>query len=220
MSPTPESAVPTLDWYFDYLSPFAYFQLERFLAEPPPGVRLRPQPVLLGALLGACGARGPAEIPAMRTLTYRHCLWQARRLGLPYRMPPAHPFNPLPALRLTVALGAGLDVVRECFRHVWAEGRTLESTDWPLLCARLGLSAAEGETLAASPAAKDGLRSATDLAIARGVFGVPTSIVHGELFWGNDTTSLLLDFLADPALFEDAEMQRIGTLPAAVQRRG
>lgn len=217
--PTDAPALPTLDWYFDYLSPFAYFQLERFTAEPPPGVVLRPQPVLLGALLGACGARGPAEIPLMRTLTYRHCLWQARRAGLPYRMPPAHPFNPLPALRLTVALGAGPDTVRTVFRHLWAEGRTLEGEDWQALCARLGLSVAEAGALAASPAAKDGLRERTEAAIARGVFGVPCSIVHGELFWGNDTTGMLFDFLADPALFRDAEMQRVSTLPAAIQRR-
>lgn len=219
MSPSPETTVPTLDWYFDYLSPFAYFQLERFVAEPPPGVRVQPQPVLLGALLGACRTRGPAEIPAMRTLTYRHCLWRARRLGLAYRMPPAHPFNPLRALRLTVALGSGLDVVQAVFRHLWAEGRGLDTdADWQALCARLGLPAAEGDALAARPDAKAELRARTEAAIARGVFGVPTAIVHGELFWGFDTTGMLLDFLADPQLFADPEMQRAGTLPAAVQR--
>lgn len=210
----------TLDWYFDYLSPFAYFQLEEFCARPlPADVRIVPQPVLLGALLAATATRGPAEVPAMRMLTYRHCLWRARQLGVPYRMPPAHPFNPLRALRLTVALGAGVDVVRTVFRHLWVQGRGLESeADWAALCAMLDITPQMAAARCAEPAVKAVLRRTTEQAIARGVFGVPTAIVDGELFWGYDTTAMLRDFLADPTLFADAEMQRISTLPAAVQR--
>ena len=33
---------------------------------------------------------------------------------------------------------------------------------------------------------KDALHLETELAIGQGVFGVPTFIVDGELFWGND----------------------------------
>ncbi|MGB1881858.1 MAG: DsbA family protein, partial [Gammaproteobacteria bacterium] len=39
--------------------------------------------------------------------------------------------------------------------------------------------------------AKDSLRRETELAIARGVFGVPTMVVDEELFWGNDQVEQL-----------------------------
>lgn len=211
--------MPTLEWYFDYLSPFAYLQFETFERRPP-AATIAYRPVLLGALLEATATRGPAEVPVMRTLTYRHCLWHARHLGIPYRMPPAHPFNPLRALRLTVALGATPAMVREVFRHLWADGRSLDDpADWAALCARLGLTVADAEARLNAPEVKDALRRATEDAIARGVFGVPTAIVDGELFWGLDTTDMLRDFLADPALFTDAEMARVSTLPVGVQRR-
>ncbi len=68
------------------------------------------------------------------------------------------------------------------------------------------------------PVVKQALRRTTEEAIARGVFGVPTFWVDGELFWGFDATGMLLDYLNDPSLFQDPEMQRISNLPVGVQR--
>ena len=67
-------------------------------------------------------------------------------------------------------------------------------------------------------AAKDALRRATEAAAARGVFGVPTFEVAGELFWGEDATSMLLGFLADPGLFQKSAMARIERIPVGAAR--
>jgi len=158
----------------------------------------------------------PAEIPPKSTFTYRQVLFHARELGVPLRFPPAIPFNPLQALRLTVGLGSGIDVVRATFDFVWKEGRS-PTDDWPALCERLG--AAEADALCSAPEVKAGLRANGEAAIAAGVFGVPTFVVDGELFWGVDATPMLLAYLEDPALFDEPEMRRVACLPAAVQRR-
>jgi hypothetical protein len=55
-------------------------------------------------------------------------------------------------------------------------------------------------------------------ALARGVWGVPTFSVKGELFWGADSFPLLLEFLRDPGLFESPEMKRLETLPVGAAR--
>ena len=94
-----------LDWYFDFISPFAYLQSERLPAVSG-ALDLRYRPVLFAGILGAHGQKGPAEIPAKRVFTYRHVLWTARSRGVPLRFPPAHPFNPLPALRARGAAGS------------------------------------------------------------------------------------------------------------------
>src|SRR5512146_708877 len=95
-------------WYFDFVSPFSYLHVNMFdrIAIP---LEIEPVPVLFAGLLKAAGSKGPAEIPAKRTQTYRYCTWLARTEGIPFRFPPRHPFNPLFALRLAIARGVTLE---------------------------------------------------------------------------------------------------------------
>jgi hypothetical protein len=72
--------------------------------------------------------------------------------------------------------------------------------------------------LAGEQSAKDKLRQLTDEAIGRGVFGVPTFHLDGELFWGDDATGMLAAYLNDRSLFRKGEMARIATLPVGIQR--
>ncbi|MBP6368625.1 MAG: DsbA family protein, partial [Burkholderiales bacterium] len=110
-----------VDWYFDFVSPFAYLQSER-LASLPPRVSIRFRPVLFAGLLNANGQKGPAEITAKRTFSYRFVVWQARKLGIPLKFPHEHPFNPLPLLRLAIACDCAPDAVHRIFRFVWKDG--------------------------------------------------------------------------------------------------
>ncbi len=206
-----------IDWYFDFISPFAYLQFTH-LERLPGDVELRLVPVLFAGLLGHWEHKGPAEIPAKRVQTYRYCHWLAQRLGVPYRTPPAHPFNPLTALRLAIALDASRPVVAAIFDYIWGRGGDVDDRDaFATLAATLGVD--DVEACIAAPAVKQTLRANTDAAIARGVYGVPTAAVGGELFWGFDTTDLLLDYLADPGLLATPEMQRLAALPSAATRR-
>lgn len=201
-----------IDWCFDFISPFAYFQWAR-LGELPAAAELRPRPVLLGAILKHWGQLGPAEIAPKRRFTYRHVTWLAARAVLPFTMPAGHPFNSLPLLRLAWALGPTPGVVERLFRYVWVEGHIPQQPEpWAALLAELGASGDE------AAAAKEQLRQATDGAIAHGVFGVPTAIAGGQLFWGYDATDMLLEYCRDPGLFESAPMRRAVEVPVAAAR--
>lgn len=207
----------TLDWYFDFVSPFSYLQQE-VLDRLPPGVALRHKPLLFAGLLQAWGHKGPAEIPAKRTFTYRMAVWQAQRHGIPLRFPPAHPFNPLKALRLAVALDCDPEVIRHIFRFIWREGRSIEDPrQWQRLTDELRVI--DADVKISMPHVKEQLRANGEEALARGVFGVPTAMVGGELFWGFDATELLLDYLNDPGLFQRGELARASELPEGTQRR-
>ena len=205
------------DWYFDFLSPFSYLQLVQF-DRLPPDLEITYRPVLFAGLLGHWEHKGPAEIPAKRVHTYRWCHWYAARHGIPFRMPPAHPFNPLRPLRLAVAQGAEPALIRAVFDAIWAEGRDLSRDDeWQALTERLAI--ADADEAIAQPEVKEALRRGTDEAAKRGVFGVPTFAIGGELFWGLDATDLVLDYLNDPASFATGEYARIADLPIAQARR-
>jgi 2-hydroxychromene-2-carboxylate isomerase len=184
------------DWYFDFISPFAYLQSAK-LEKLSRHATITPRPVLFAALLDHYGQLGPAEIAPKRTFTFRHALWLARRHGIPMKLPPSHPFNPLPSLRLAIALGNRVEVVQAIFDFIWREGRDISNPgEWTTLAYRL--DAGDTDALVADPAVKDSLRRSGEEAISRGVFGVPTLAVDDQLFWGFDSTEFFLDYLRHP----------------------
>jgi 2-hydroxychromene-2-carboxylate isomerase len=203
-------------WVYDVISPFAYLALPR-LGELPETVELSPMPVLFAALLDHFGQRGPAEIPSKRRFTYRFALWRARRLGLPMQFPPAHPFNPLAALRLIIAAGSTLHAARTVLTAVFGAGRDVSDA---AVVAQLAqeLGVANPEQALADPAVKARLRQNTQWASERGVFGVPTLVIGEELFWGHDAVDMALDYLKKPGDFSDAAMRAIDQLPIAASR--
>ena len=203
-------------WYFDFISPFAYLQFARMraLAATWP---ITPRPVVLGAVLAHHGQLGPAEIPGKREFTYRMVQWSADALGIELHFPPAHPFNPLAALRLAIAGGTRWESIGEIFDHLWKQGHAGDSAAaLEALGKRLGI--VDIEPAIAAAAVKEQLRANTEEAISRGVFGVPTLRLGDQLFWGNDATPMIEAALADPEIFRRGEYARIATLPSAVAR--
>ena len=203
-------------WYFDFVSPFAYICLHR-LKELPPDLAIEYRPVLFAGLLNHWGQKGPAELPSKRRYTYRWSHWWAHSLGIPLRYPAAHPFNPLQHLRLAVACGSKPDAVRKIFDAIWTTGEDAsDSGRFSDLLMELGISR---EALEKSEI-KNILRKNTEAAVQRGVFGVPTFEVDGELFWGADSIDFLKDFLENSSVIRNEEMQRLDGLPVATARRG
>jgi len=208
-------STPPLRWYFDFISPFAYLQWPKVRALMRTD-RVLPVPVVFGAVLDAVGQKGPAEIPGKRVFTYRHALWRARQQDIALRFPPAHPFNPLAALRLCIAAGSTPDAIDAIFDWIWARGEAGDSAAaLEPVAARLGLVA----SAFADESVKAALRANTEAAIAAGLFGVPTLAIGDALFWGDDAHDLALAVLRDPALLDDPEMRRLATLPEAARRR-
>ena len=112
------------DWYFDFISPFAYLQFAT-LAQLPRDLEITFRPVVLAGILNHLQHKGPAEIPGKRRFTYRHVQWLARHHGIALKFPPAHPFNPLRALRLAIALDCRRDAIVAIFRFIWRDGGSL-----------------------------------------------------------------------------------------------
>jgi 2-hydroxychromene-2-carboxylate isomerase len=204
------------DWYFDFVSPFAYLQSEQ-LAALAPRIAVRYRPVLFAGLLDAHGQKGPAEIAAKRDFTYRFVVWQAGKLGIPLKFPPEHPFNPLALLRLALACDCEAQAVQRIFRFVWRDGRLPDlPIEWAELTDELGIR--DGATRIAAAEVKEALRRNTDEAIARGVFGVPTLLIGSELFWGADATAMAADYVAAGCRYDDPEYARVAKLPVGAAR--
>ena len=207
----------TANWYFDFISPFAYLQFSR-LPELQNQLDIAIKPVLFAGLLKHWGQLGPAELPTKRVFVYRFFKWHADRRGVPFTMPPSHPFNPLHVLRLAIAAGSDAKSVGTIFHHIYGEG---QQPDTPEALAALGekLGLADAAERIGADDVKQTLKTNTEEAIAAGVFGVPTFVVDGEVFWGDDATAMLQDYLSDPQMFMSEEMTRISTMPMGIERR-
>ncbi|MGB8329873.1 MAG: 2-hydroxychromene-2-carboxylate isomerase [Polyangiales bacterium] len=210
-----------LRFHFDYISPYSYLAWHRLrgLAEEY-DLRIEVKPTLLAALLNHLGHKGPGEIPPKRIYMFKDCLRAAAQLQVPFVPPFSHPFNPLASLRATLLQmddASRARLVTDLFDATWAQGRDVGSPEVVAeVCADAGVPDALGRMTA--PAIKQKLWDASQEAIALGVFGVPTMIVDGELFWGTDSFGHLARFLAgdDPVRPED--MKRWSAVHASAKR--
>ena len=120
------------------------------------------------------------------------------------------------AARFLNAAGAKPKAVGRIFDALWTTGA--EASD-PAAFAALAKELGVDEARLASAEVKDALRRNTDEAAARGVFGVPTYEVDGELFWGADSIGFVNAFLADPAALHNDEIRRAENLPVGAARK-
>lgn len=211
-----------LQFWFDPISPFAYLAFER-LPQVLQGCSytMRYRPLLFAALLQHHGSKGPAEIEPKRQWTFRHVHWLAHDAGIPMHTPARHPFNPLPLLRLALAAGEGGAcnrlVAETLLHHVW-RGDGADALD-PQRLAVLQERLAQARE-PQSDAVKAELRANGDEAIAKGLFGVPSMVLDGRVFWGLDSLPMLRAALAGDPWFDGPAWDREGAPRAGVVRGG
>jgi 2-hydroxychromene-2-carboxylate isomerase len=220
----PASPAP-LRFCFDFVSPYAYLawtQIHALAARR--GRAASPVPVVFGAILDARGQKGPAEIPEKRAYLFKNCVRLAADLGVPFAPPPAHPFNPLLALRAVLTSmpeAARRTLVDHLFAAAWGGGGGIaEPGDVAAAAVAVGLDGEEVVREAGTPDVKARLRRNTEEALAAGAFGVPTVLADGELFWGVDSLGHLDRFLEGRDPVTPEMVARWAALPAAAVRRG
>ena len=193
----------TLEYYFDFGSPAAYLahtQLPKIAAET--GATLAYKPMLLGGVFQATGNRPPIAVAPKGTYVFTDFGRFARRYGVPLVLNSNFPIITTTLMRIAIGLqqrgdarfGEYRDTV---YRAIWVDNHTLND---PAVVAevltRAGFDAAALLALSQEPAVKDALKAATEAAVARGVFGAPTSFVGDQMFWGQDR----LDFVREALL--------------------
>jgi 2-hydroxychromene-2-carboxylate isomerase len=174
-----------VEFLFDYASPYSYLANE-LLAKALPGTSLIYRPTYLRAF--DAFAKGIPFSAAKLMWMVKDLQRCAAEHDVTFAMPPTFPVNGLYALRGALAAqhaGVFERYHTPMFRAVWREGRESSTKDGAAAIIRdLGLS--ELVPALDDPAIKEELKTASDGAAKRGVFGVPTFFAGGELFWGHD----------------------------------
>lgn len=211
-------------FYFDFISPNAFLAWDALPAlAARHGRAIDLHPVLFAALLQAHAQRGPAEVAPKMDWMVRNCLRKAHARGLELQPPASHPFNPLLALRVCHATHDPAErsqATRALFAATWQRG--VDVADAVAVAATLDAAGCDGAALVAAAqtaAAKRALRSATDAALARGVFGVPMFFADDEPFFGYDDLDWLDRFLGGGARIDEPTLARWRAVRPSAWRR-
>lgn len=191
----------TLEFWFDVGSPTAYLahtQMSGVAARTGAVVEYRP--MLLGGVFQATGNSSPATVPAKSAYYGIDLPRFAKRYGVPYLRNPFFPINTLNLQRGCLVaqregvFGTYIDAVMTA---MWVDGRnTGDSETLRGVLAGAGLDADALFSGTRDPAIKERLKTDTEAAVARGVFGAPTFFVGDEMFFGQDRLDFVEEALA------------------------
>lgn len=203
-----------LTFYFDFLSPFSYFawmKLQVVVKEL--NLKVNYKPVALGPLLNHWQIKGPGEITPKREFLLKQCLRYATKNKIDFTTPKTHPFNSLYALRLALKGTAG-DHQEKVIETLWKAGwqKRIDMGEPDELLAVLKEANLPSEELyekSFNKEAKVELKANIQEAISFGAFGVPSFVVDGELFWGNDSIEDLKNFILGNDPLDRAKLQHL-----------
>ena len=197
------TAKPRLEFWHELASTYSYLSAMRIdaLAEAA-GVTVIWNPLLLGPIFRAQGwDTSPFNIyPAKGRYMVRDMERLAAARGLPFRLPAPFPQNGLHAARLALighAEGWGPAFTRAVYEAEFARGANISDRhQLAAILKRLGLDAEALLAGSQTPENKQRLRQQTEEAQELGIFGAPSFLVGGELFWGDDRLEHALEAAA------------------------
>ncbi|KAB8062908.1 2-hydroxychromene-2-carboxylate isomerase [Janthinobacterium violaceinigrum] len=183
----------TLEFWFDFGSNYSYLSAMRIEAlAREKKVQVIWKPFLLGVVFKALGwETSPFVLQKIKgDYTCRDMARQCDKYGLPWRQPAAFPRTALLPMRVAL-VGADQGWIAPFARRMmtmnFAEDRDIDNLEAVSeALAGLGLDAGAIVALALTPDNKLRLRRQTQQAQALHLFGAPSFLSGGELFWGND----------------------------------
>lgn len=181
-----------IEYYFDFLSPYSYMS---WVNTRDKDFAFDYYPVSLPNIISHYETKGPGQIKPKRDYLTRELLRYKTLHQIPFQFPKNIPFNSLYALRLSLKSVAGESqkkLIDIFFRAAWEHG--LDLGDSAIIESLLESNGLDKDSLMNKISSKEvklELRSNIEKALSLGVFGVPSFIVAGELFWGNDSLKYL-----------------------------
>ena len=183
----------TIEFYFDLGSPYSYIgfhRIQKIAADRHANILWKP--MLLGGVFKATGNSSPMIVPAkaqyaMKDLKRWSKLWQ-----IPMQMNPDFPINTLQLMRLVTAVQIYqpeqfLRVLTGVFHAMFGEPRNLNDLqEFKKMLTDLDLDVQQVQDWLEDEQVKQQLKSVTEEAVQRGVFGAPTWFSQNEMYWGID----------------------------------
>lgn len=193
----------TLDFYFDFYSPYGYlahYKIDQ-IAERY-GYTANWHAILLGPAFKAVGSKPLLEIPMVGEYAAHDFARTARLEGVPFTMPATFPGATLAAGRTFYWLQEqdpelAKRFAKAAYKAAFADGRDLLQLDTiKAIASAENIDAQALEAAIQTDSVKERFKTAVQASLDKGVFGSPFVIVDGESFWGNDRIPQVEQWLA------------------------
>ena len=195
----------SIELIFDFVSPNAYLVWRPLCAlAARQDAQIKITPAFLGGMHRLTRNAPPfirdAEVKGKNAYASLEMQRFIARHGLHrFKMNPKFPFNSVSLLRMLVSLHGDdqIDFIEALMSPIWEEG--LDVTDAAAVAAVLTVAGFDAESLAAKaqePAIKQALFDATENAVGRGAFGIPTFFIGTEMFFGKERLGQIEEMLA------------------------
>ncbi len=187
-----------LEFFFDVVSPTAYLAWTQLpLIIERTGATLEYRPFFLGGVMAATGNRPPGTVEAKGKWMNADLSRFSARYGVPFVRNPTFPMNTLAIMRAAMTWKDRPDfeqLLAAVFKAAWADQKAIaEEEVLSAVISDAGLDAEAFWAAAKDPANKEALKTNTEEAVSRGVFGAPTFFVGDEMHFGQDR----LDFVEE-----------------------
>lgn len=185
-----------IEFYFDFLSPYSYLAWTWVRSQTH---EFEYYPVSMATIIASYDTKGPAQIEPKRNYLFKDLLRATKMHNIPFTTPKHLPFNSLYALRLALKSSAGdkqKEIIDCIYRAGWEHGLDIGSDD--VLKEILKDNGLYSDELIEKMESKDArieLKNNVERALQREIFGVPSFVVDGEMFWGYDSTKYLEMYL-------------------------
>ncbi len=187
----------TIDFYFDFSSPYGYLASTRIEAIAERYDRsVTWHPILLGAIFKVSGQAPLTTYPLKGDYAIHDFSRAAREYNTPYNHPDPFPISTVAAARAccwikasneTAVVATLAPFIHATLKAYYVDGRNIGDAEEVLSIAEsIGLDKHALAQGLADQTIKDALKNAVNQAIERGIFGSPTMVVDSELFWGSD----------------------------------
>ena len=183
--------IKSFDFYFDFVSPYSFLAHKEIRKiEKKNSVKIRYQPILLGALHNLHGIKAPAFIPAKAKHMIRDCKLIAERNKIKFKFNSYFPIRSLNLMRGVIV--AEEDnyksyYIDSIFNSIWQDGLNLNDENIiQKILKNLNVNPKTFILRSASSSIKDSLKKRTSEAYEKGVFGAPTFVTNDKIFWGQD----------------------------------
>ena len=187
----------SIDFYFDFISPYSYLAHKQIeIIRERENINFNYKPVLVGGLHNLLGINAPAFIKPKLKHMINDCSLIAKKNSFAFMWNSKFPLNSLNIMRgyLFVNNNAKSLFMNVIFDAYWRDN--LDVSNEKILTSLLKKCKIDVDAFykgIKNSKIKDELKSVTQVAHEKGIFGTPTFVVNGKIFWGQDRLEFALN---------------------------
>ena len=180
----------SIDFYFDIISPYAYLAYKQIISlNKERKIHFNYKPILLGGLHKLAEITAPAFNEFKMKNMKNDCNLVASKKNIQFNWNDKFPINSIKIMRGYLSVAQEIkDIYLETFFNAyWKDNIDFNNIDnFQTLLKNINLDSAKFFEDIEKIEIKEKLKEVTNVAFKKEVFGAPTFIVNGKLFWGQD----------------------------------